>query len=158
MVLSMDAEVYATSTPECSTGLATTGHGYQIPAGKAKTWLGPETRAIAVLLSATKGIEAYSTTQRLATEQQRLALFARDRGCIGPACDTPLLWSETHHVTDWKDTQRTCVDDLALLCGPTHAHFEQAGYTTRMINGRPWLIPPPWIDPQQTPIRNTLYD
>jgi hypothetical protein len=27
-----------------------------------------------------------------------------------------------------------------------------------MINGRPWAIPPPWIDPHQTPIRNTLHD
>ena len=27
-----------------------------------------------------------------------------------------------------------------------------------MINGVPWVIPPPWIDPHQRPVRNTLHD
>lgn len=153
LVLTMDADTYATGE-----GLATTGHGYRIPADRAKGWLSAETKIIAVLLSKTKGIEAYSSTQRIATEQQRLALLARDQGCIAPGCDAPLLWTEAHHVTDWKDTRRTCVDDLTLLCGRNHEDLIAAGYTVRMIHGRPWLVPPKWIDPEQKPVRNTLHD
>jgi hypothetical protein len=32
------------------------------------------------------------------------------------------------------------------------------GYKSVMINGRPYWVPPSWIDPQQQPIRNHLHD
>ncbi len=73
--------------PPCS-GLARTGHGYLIPATLAKRWAGGEARIMAVLLSKTQGITAYSSSHRICTEQQRLALIARDRGCSFPGCDS----------------------------------------------------------------------
>jgi hypothetical protein len=159
IVLTMDADTYTAAAADVvGNRLARTGHGYRIPAGKALQWAGPEARIIAVLLSKTRGIEAYSTTHRLATEQQRLALLARDKGCIAPGCDAPPQWTEAHHLHDWKDTGRTSVDDLALLCTANHRDLPRAGYCIRMLDGRPWLIPPPWIDPEQRPIRNTIHD
>ncbi|HEY2297803.1 MAG TPA: hypothetical protein VGH43_08760, partial [Jatrophihabitans sp.] len=53
LTLTMDPDAFATGH-----GVARTGHGYPIPADIAKTWLDPEARAILVLLSKTKGIEA----------------------------------------------------------------------------------------------------
>jgi hypothetical protein len=67
IVLTMDAEAYATGV-----GTATTGHGYAVPADVAKTWAGEEARVIGVLLRDTQRIEAYSSTQRCFTEQQRI--------------------------------------------------------------------------------------
>jgi hypothetical protein len=32
------------------------------------------------------------------------------------------------------------------------------GWTGVMIHGTPHWIPPPWIDPDQTPRRNTIHD
>jgi hypothetical protein len=149
----MDADALATGQ-----GTARTGYGYTVPADLAKTWLEPEARAILVLLSKTKGIEAYSSTQRLFTEQQRLAMLARDGGCSYWGCDTPGAWTEAHHVYDWRKTKRTRVDEGAPVCGGNHRSFEQMGWTSTMINGRPHWIPPAWVDPTRTPRRNQLHD
>ncbi len=55
-----------------------------------------------------EAIVAYSDQHRLFTEQQRLAMFARDKGCSYPGCDAPLSWTQAHHVTDYAITRRTC--------------------------------------------------
>ncbi len=120
----MDVDDFATDT-----GVATTGHGYPVPVAVAKRWLDPEAQALLVLLSKTRGILAYSDKQRLFTEQQRLAMLARDGGCSYPGCDATLAWLDAHHVTDWQHTHRTCVDDGALVCGPHHDTFQNMGWT-----------------------------
>jgi hypothetical protein len=79
IVLTMDAQAYATGV-----GTATTGHGDSIPADVATRWAGDEARMIAMLVRDAKRIEAYSSTQRCFSEQQRLALTARDKGCTFP--------------------------------------------------------------------------
>jgi len=100
LTLTMDLDVFATGD-----GVAKTGHGYPLPAEVAKTWLDPEARTILVLLSKTKGIEAYSSTQRLFTEQQRLAMAARDRGCSYWGCDAPPTWASSKHTTSPTTTK-----------------------------------------------------
>ena len=153
LLLTMDADAFATGA-----GVARTGHGYPVPAAIAKHWLDPEARAILVLLSKTKGIEAYSSTQRLFTEQQRLAMAARDRGCTYPGCDAPASWAQAHHVTDYQQTRRTSVDDGALACTANHHTFEAMGWHSEMLDGRPVWVPPTWVDPEQVPRRNKLHD
>jgi hypothetical protein len=69
------------------TGIVQTSRGYAIPTAVADRWLDPKAKAILVLLSKTRSILAYSDQHRLFTEQQRLAMFARDRGCSYPGCD-----------------------------------------------------------------------
>jgi hypothetical protein len=101
-------------------GSARTGHGYAIPAHLAKQWAGADARLIAVLLSRTKAVTAYSTSHRIVTEQQRLALIARDQGCSFPGCDVRPQWTEAHHVTEYQHSRRTSVDDTALVCGYHH--------------------------------------
>jgi hypothetical protein len=153
LLLTMSADALATGN-----GTATTGHGVTIPAAVAKTWLDPEARAILVLLSKTKGITAYSSTQRLFTEQQRLAMLARDGGCSYWGCDAPPAWTQAHHVHDYQHTRRTSVDDGGLVCTGNHSTFEAMGWTSTMLNGRPHWVPPDWIDPEQRPRRNHLHD
>ena len=82
-----------------------TAHGVAVPMDVAKGWLDPEARAILVLLSKTRGIVAYSDKHRLFTEQQRLAMFARDKGCSYWGCDSTFSWTQAHHVTDFAITK-----------------------------------------------------
>lgn len=153
LVLRMDVDAFAAGT-----GVAHTAHGYAIPTAVAKSWLDPEARAVLVLISKTKGIEAYSDRHRLFTEQQRLAMFARDKGCSYWGCDTALAWTQAHHVTDFARTRRTSVDDGALACTGNHSTFEQMGWRSVMLNGFPHWVPPSWVDPQHRPRRNSQHD
>ncbi len=140
------------------TGIAQTAHGYAIPTAVADRWLDPKAKAILVLLSKTRGIVAYSDQHRLFTEQQRLAMFARDKGCSYPGCDAPLSWTQAHHVTDYSITRRTCVDDGTLVCTANHALFERMGWKSIMLNDLPHWVPPAWVDPEQRPQRNRMHD
>lgn len=95
--------------------------------------------------------------QRLVTGPMRRALIARDRGCVAPGCDRPPEWCEAHHLKHWADGGATSIDNTALLCGYHHTLIHQGDWTATMIDGIPHFIPPPWIDPTQTPQRNTLH-
>ena len=80
-----------------------------------------------MLLRDTQRIGAYSTRQRCFTEQQRLALTARDKGCTFPGCDRPPGWCQTHHVLEYRNGGPTTVDNGVLPCGHHHRTFEHAG-------------------------------
>jgi hypothetical protein len=149
----MDAEAFATGI-----GTALTGHGYAIPADVAKAWAGDDARMIAALLDRTGRVEAYSTTQRCFSEQQRLVLSARDKGCTFPGCDRQPGWCQAHHVIEYQNGGPTSIDNGALLCGYHHRTFAAAGWSITMHHGLPWWTPPAWLDPDQTPIRNTMHD
>jgi hypothetical protein len=138
-------------------GLVQTGHGVLIATRQAWEWAG-DAQIIAVALNELKAIVGYSDKHRLFTENQRLAMTARDKGCAFPGCPTPAQQCEAHHVTEWRDGGTTRVDNGMLLCSFNHRNFEQAGWHAIMINGIPHFIPPRWIDPQQKPIRNRTHD
>ncbi|GAA2367273.1 hypothetical protein GCM10009855_03240 [Gordonia cholesterolivorans] len=55
---------------------------------------------------------------RFASKAQRLALFARDRGCTAPGCDRPFAQTQAHHAPDWiTPAGRTDIDALGAACG-----------------------------------------
>jgi hypothetical protein len=60
-------------------------------------------------------------------------------------------------VNDFQLTRRTRVDDLTLLCGYHRREFEKRGWTCQMLQGLPHWTPPPWIDRDQLPRRNTAH-
>src|SRR3954469_10400614 len=62
-------------------GLALLGHG-QVVSAKALLALAAEAEVLPVVFNDTGGILAYGTGRRLATRGQRLALAARDGGCL----------------------------------------------------------------------------
>ena len=87
----------------------------------------------------------------------RRALIARDRGCAFPGCDRPPSWCDAHHIIFWADGGPTAICNLCLLCGHHHDTIHHHGWTIVMRDGQPWFIPPPWIDPTQTPRLNSRY-
>ncbi len=141
---------------ETRTGLATTAHGGTVSVTDALRIAG-EADLIPIVLDDT-AVLAYGRTRRLASLNQRLALTARDRGCSFPGCDAPPSWTQAHHVTEWTKGGSTDIDNLALLCGYHHREFQHRGWSITMRNGQPWWTPPPWIDPDQESIRNTIHD
>jgi len=90
---------------------------------------------------------------RLASRAQRRALAARDRGCIVPGCAAPPAWCEAHHLCWWRHDGRTDIDNLVLLCQTHHTLVHTGTWRIAMIDGLPWLVPPPWIDPDRRPLR-----
>ncbi len=48
------------------------------------------------------------------------------------------------------------LDNLVLLCGHHHRLVHTGDWTVVMAHdGHPDFLPPPWIDPDRTPLRNT---
>jgi hypothetical protein len=95
---------------------------------------------------------------RSATRAQRVALTARDRGCVIPGCPAPPSTCEPHHVREWSRGGPTDLQNLALLCSAHHTAVHAEHWQLRMINGVPWAIPPSWFDPCRRPIRRRIYD
>lgn len=94
---------------------------------------------------------------RTVTPGQRRALNLRDRGCAFPGCRRRPKQCEAHHVLPWGSLGDTDLGNLCLLCRYHHMVIHgQSGWQVRMAaDGRPEFIPPQYLDPLQTPRRNT---
>lgn len=57
----------------------------------------------------------------------------------------------------WARGGATSIDNTALVCGYRHTLLHQGEWTARMIDGVPYCVPHPWIDPRQHPQRNTVH-
>jgi hypothetical protein len=90
--------------------------------------------------------------QRLFTTRQRIALAARDGGCLFPGCDRPPTWCEAHHITPWRHGGSTDIADGVLLCRHHHLLVHNNGWRITRTGGDYLLVPPRSIDPDQTPI------
>ncbi|SDL76706.1 protein of unknown function [Arthrobacter sp. ov407] len=87
----------------------------------------------------------------------RKALTARDRGCAFPQCTIPAPWCEAHHITYWSQGGSTGTDNGTLLCSHHHHLIHKEQWTVQLRTGIPWFIPPPHVDPAQTPRRNSYF-
>ncbi|MXW41649.1 MAG: DUF222 domain-containing protein [Acidimicrobiia bacterium] len=81
--------------------------------------------------------------QRSATRAQRLALYRRDRHCIG--CGLHPTACEVHHILTWEEGGLTDIANLVLLCPRCHARVHKHGYTVEFDSSqrRYFLAPPP---------------
>jgi hypothetical protein len=96
-------------------------------------------------------------TTRLATPEQRLVLYATERGCTHPGCDVPANWCQVHHVNDWRRGGPTDIDSLTLACGPDNRLADHNGWRTRKnARGETEWLPPPHLDRGQ-PRTNTYH-
>lgn len=85
-------------------------------------------------------------TRRIASPDQRIVLYARDRGCTRPGCDMPGHMSEVHHITSWARGGNTDVDNLTLACKSDNDLAERGWQTVKLANGATQWIPPPKLD------------
>ena len=84
-------------------------------------------------------------SRRIATPDQRVVLYAHDRGCTHPGCDAPGYWCEVHHVDEWASGGLTDADKLTFACTPHHKLIEKGWRTRKLPNGRTEWIPPPHL-------------
>src|SRR6478672_6747661 len=96
-------------------------------------------------------------TSRIFPPHIRKALTARDQGCTFPGCTIPAPWCEAHHITYWSHGGTTSTDNGTLLCSHHHHLIHKERWTIQPRAGIPWFIPPPHLDPHQTPRRNHYF-
>ena len=87
---------------------------------------------------------------RLFSRAQRLALGERDGGCA--SCGQNIAYVEAHHIDWWqRDAGPTDLANGVLLCSFCHHMMHRDGWGIRATAGSVWFIPPPHVDPRQTP-------
>lgn len=75
--------------------------------------------------------------KRLATADQRLICYARDRGCTRPNCLESGYHCEVHHAPDWAHGGSTDADKLFFACGCDHGATTRGEWHTIVTdNGR----------------------
>lgn len=84
-------------------------------------------------------------TRRVASADQWVVLYARDRGCTAPNCDVPGYHTEAHHIQPWRRGGRTDINDLTLACHSDHLLTEKGWRTRRRADGRIEWLPPPQL-------------
>jgi len=79
---------------------------------------------------------------RTATDDQWLALVARDGGCA--ICSADPAYCEAHHIDPWAPPTngRTDIDRMALVCTSDHHLIHEQGYTLARVEGSWQLIRP----------------
>lgn len=85
-------------------------------------------------------------SRRIATPDQRIVLYAQDRGCSHPGCDAPGYWCEVHHLHEWAAGGTTDADNLTFACAPHHMLAGKGWRTRKTPTGRTEWIPPPPLD------------
>jgi hypothetical protein len=72
--------------------------------------------------------------KRLATADQRLICYARDRGCTRPNCLESGYRCEVHHSPDWAQGGRTDADKLFFACGCDHGGASRGEWHTMVTD------------------------
>ncbi|BCW50563.1 hypothetical protein StoSoilB13_29050 (plasmid) [Arthrobacter sp. StoSoilB13] len=107
-----------------------------------------------VLLGSESRVLDIGRTTRIFPPHIRKAITARDQGCAFPDCTMPAPWCEAHHITYWSHGGTTSTNNGTLLCSHHHHLIHKEDWRIDITTGVPWFIPPPHIDPKQTPRRN----
>jgi Domain of unknown function (DUF222) len=139
-------------------GAATLDDGGELSAATARR-IACDAAIIPAVLDGTGQVLDLGRTRRLFTGPVRRAIVLRDRGCTFPGCDRPPSWCQAHHIVHWHDGGPTNPANAALLCGHHHRVIHHGDWQihTNPTDGQPEFTPPPYLDKQQRPIRNTYH-
>ncbi|UXA08775.1 HNH endonuclease [Mycobacterium sp. SMC-2] len=128
------------------TGQAVTGSGNVVPMRDLIRMASHAYHYLAVFDQHSSRPLYLGRSRRIATPDQRIVLYAKDRGCTHPGCDAPGYWCEVHHVDEWAAGGLTDADKLTFACTPHHKLIEQGWRTRKLPNGRTEWLPPPHLD------------
>lgn len=125
------------------TGRAVTGGGTVLPMSEVIRMARHAYHYLAVFDEHSSRPLYLGRSRRLATPDQRIVLYAKDRGCTHPGCDAPGYWCEVHHLDEWATGGLTDADKLTFACTPHHKLIEKGWRTRKRLDGRTEWIPPP---------------
>ncbi|TCO30150.1 HNH endonuclease [Kribbella steppae] len=108
-----------------------------------------DAQALPVVLGTKSQPLDVGTTKRLITAPMRLALNARDRGCV--VCGAPPIQCEAHHLVHWIDGGNTSVSNLVLLCKRHHIDLHTGHWHIQIINDVVHVTRPGWANPDPIP-------
>jgi len=100
---------------------ARTGGGSRLPMSDLIRMAAKAIHYLAVFDNHTERPLYLGRQKRIATADQRLICYARDRGCTRPNCVEPGYHCEVHHAPDWARGGQTDADKLYFGCGYDHA-------------------------------------
>lgn len=96
---------------------------------------------------------------RLFTRKQRIAIAARDGGCLWPGCDRPPSECEYHHSDHWWEHHgKTDVDDGVLLCRNCHMRLHNQGWRVTRERAPDTGIDTYWLHAPPDPITGAIAD
>ncbi|WP_237741751.1 HNH endonuclease signature motif containing protein [Tsukamurella sp. 1534] len=104
---------------ESETGIATTATGGRMPVADALRMMGANPKYVLVLDLASRPL-FLGREKRLASADQRIALYGAEQGCTAPGCDAPATRCQVHHITEWADGGPTDIACLTLACDAHH--------------------------------------
>ncbi|OMC17427.1 DUF222 domain-containing protein [Mycobacterium colombiense] len=128
------------------TGRAVTGGGTLLPMRDVIRMARHAYHYLAVFDEHTSRPLYLGRSRRIATPDQRIVLYAHDRGCTHPGCDAPGYWCEVHHLNEWAAGGTTDSDNLTFACAPHHKLAEKGWRTTKSRQGDTEWRPPPHLD------------
>jgi len=111
---------------ESETGIATTATGGRLPVEDALRMMGANPKYLLLLDVAGRPLYL-GREKRLASADQRIALYGSEKGCSAPRCDAPATRCQVHHKTEWKDGGRTDITVLTLACDAHHGKVVPSG-------------------------------
>ena len=104
---------------ETETGIATTATGGRLPVADALRMMGANPKYVLLLDLASRPL-FLGREKRLASPDQRIALYGAEKGCTAPGCDAPATRCQVHHITEWAHGGATDVTCLTLACDAHH--------------------------------------
>ena len=121
---------------------ATLSDGTRISADTARK-LACEADLIPAVLDGPSQVLDLGRQARYCTKAQKLAAAAVYGGCVFPACDRPIQWTEMHHITPWSQGGMTNQEDSAPFCScHHHVVHDQHWEIKKDPDGTIWLRPP----------------
>ena len=96
---------------------------------QAARWLACDARVTRIITRGESQVLDVGRSTRVVPTGLRMALVARDRGCVIPGCGAPRRWCDAHHVVHWADGGSTSLDNLCLLCRRHHGMIHEGTIT-----------------------------
>jgi hypothetical protein len=115
---------------------ARTGGGSRLPMRDLIAMAGKSIHYLAIFDEHTKRPLYLGRQKRIATADQRLICYARDRGCARPNCLESGYRCEVHHSPDFARGGRTDADKLFFLCTSHHGMASRGESDTYVVGGR----------------------